>query len=127
MAWIGQHTANDAVVATNRHCVEGLERPGCQAAAFWVSGLGGRRTVLEGWAYSSAARAANAASPFPRRLAVNDAVFTDPSATTFNQLRALYGASWLVADTSAGPVSAKLTRFAVPRFRSGTVTVYQMR
>jgi len=127
MAWVDQHAANDAVVATNRHCVEGPQRPGCQSAAFWVSGLGGRRTVLEGWGYTSLARSANASSPFRLRLAVNDAVFTSPSATTVSRLRQLYGASWLVADTSAGPVSADLTRFAIPRFSSGAVTVYQLR
>ena len=56
MAWVNQHTPNDAVIATNRHCVEGPQRPQCLSMAFWVSGLGGRRTVLEGWGYTSAAK-----------------------------------------------------------------------
>jgi hypothetical protein len=33
----------------------------------------------------------------------------------------------LVADKSAGPVSSKLARFAVSRFSSGEVTVYELR
>ena len=123
MAWVDQHTPNDAVVATNRHCVNGPQRPRCLSMAFWVSGLGGRRTVLEGWGYTSAAKSASAPTPFPERLAVNDAVFTDPSAKTIDRLRQGYGASWLVADTSAGPVSPELARFAVQRFSSGEVTV----
>ncbi len=127
MAWISQHTPNDAVVATNRHCIEGRERPGCRSMAFWVSGLGGRRTVLEGWAYSGAADFAQAPTPFPQRLAVNDAVFTQPSVPNIDRLRQEYGARWLVADTSAGPVSADLARFADPRFTSGEVTAYQLR
>jgi hypothetical protein len=127
MAWVDQHTANDAVVATNRHCVIGRERPSCQAIAFWVSGLGGRRTVLEGWGYSSAAKWVSAPTPFPERLAVNDAVFTHPSAATIDRLRQRYGVSWLVADKSAGPVSSELARLALPRFSSGKVTVYELR
>jgi len=127
MSCVNLHTPNDAVVATNRHCVTGRERPSCPSLAFWVSGLGGRRTVLEGWGYSSQAKSAGAPTPFPERLAVNDAVFTDPSAQTIERLRQLYDASWLVADKSAGPVSSRLARFAVPMFSSGAVTVYELR
>ncbi len=127
MAWLEQHTPNDAVVATNRHCVSGPERPRCTSVAFWVSGLGGRRTVLEGWGYTSAAGFSTAPAPYPERLAVNDAVFTDPGKKTIERLRRDYGAGWLVADSSAGPVSAELARFADPKFSSGEVTVYELR
>jgi hypothetical protein len=115
------------VIATNRHCVQGPERPGCLSLAFWVSGLGGRRTVLEGWGYTSASASKWAPTPFPARLAVNDGVFTHPSATVVDRLKRDYGASWLVADASAAPVSAQLSRFAAPRFSSGAVTVYELR
>jgi hypothetical protein len=127
MAWVNAHIPNDAVVATNRHCVYGRERRDCSSVAFWVSGLGGRRTVLEGWGYTSAAKALTDPTPFPERLAVNDAVFTRPSAATIYRLRREYGASWLVADRSAGPVSSKLAQFAVPKFSRGAVTVYELR
>jgi len=126
MAWIDQHIANDALVATNRHCIGGPRQPQCVSMAFWVSGLGGRRTVLESWGYTTEAKTATSPTPFPERLAVNDAAFTDPSTKTIERLRRLYGASWLVADTSAGRVSPQLKRFAIPRFTSGTVTVYQL-
>ena len=127
MAWVSQHTPSDAVLATNWHCVEGRQRPRCLSMAFWVSGLGGRRTVLEGWAYTSAAKSPSAPSPFPERLAANDVVFTNPNAQDINQLRQRYGASWLVADRSAGRVSPQLARFAIPRFTSGEITVYELR
>ena len=127
MAWVGQHTPNDAVLATNRHCTQGRQRPGCLSMTFWVSGLGGRRTVLEGWAYTSAARSPRGPTPFPARLAANDVVFTNPNAQDVNQLRQRYGASWLVADTSAGRVSPQLAQFAIPRFTSGEITVYELR
>jgi len=127
MAWIDQHIPEDAVVATNRHCVSGPQRPGCMFTAFWVSGLGGRRTVLEGWGYTSESKTATSPTPFPERLALNDAAFTDPSTQTIDRLRVRYGATWLVADTSSGRVSPELPRFAISRFHSGNVTVYELR
>jgi len=117
----------NAVVATNRHCVSGPQRPGCMFTAFWVSGLGGRRTVLEGWGYTSESKTATSPTPFPERLALNDAAFTDPSTQTIDRLRVRYGATWLVADTSSGRVSPELPRFAISRFHSGNVTVYELR
>ena len=83
--------------------------------------------VLEGWGYTSEAKWVDSPTPFPERRAVNDAVFSHPSVTTIDRLRRRYGASWLVADRSAGPVSSKLALFAVPRFSSGEVTVYELR
>jgi len=127
MAWVNQHTPDDAVLATNRHCIEGRERPHCISLAFWVSGLGGRRTVIEGWGYAGGARSASAPTPFPARLATNDIVFTDPSPQNIHRLREQYAASWLVADRSAGPVSPRLAQFAVPRFRAGQITIYELR
>ncbi len=127
MAWVERHIPEDAVVATNRHCVSGPERPQCLSVAFWVSGLGGRRTVIEGWGYTSEAASWSAPTPFPARLAANDAVFTDPSKRTIDRLRLDYGARWIVADTSAGPVSPELARFATTRFSRGTVTAYELR
>jgi len=126
-AWLDQHTPNDAVIASNRHCLTGPQRPLCPSLAFWVSGLGGRSTVLEGWGYTSAARWVGAPTPFPERLAANDIVFTDPSTQNIGLLRQRYGASWLVADTSAGRVSPQLLRFAAPRFSSAQITIYQLR
>jgi hypothetical protein len=67
------------------------------------------------------------ATPFPARRTVNDAVFTHPSVATIDRLRQRYGVSWLVADKLAGPVSSKLAQFAVPRFSSREVTVYELR
>jgi hypothetical protein len=125
-AWLNQHTPNDAVIASNRHCIKGPQRPKCLSLAFWVSGLGGRSTVLEGWGYTSAAKWPGAPTPFPERLAANDIVFTDPSTANIHLLRQRYSASWLVADTSAGPVSPQLPRFAAPRFSSGQITIYQL-
>jgi hypothetical protein len=126
-AWLDQHTPNDAVIASNRHCIQGPQRPKCLSLAFWVSGFGGRSTVLEGWGYTSAAKSPSAPTPFPERLVANDIVFTEPSTQNMDLLHQRYGAGWLVADTSAGAVSRQLPRFATPRFSSGQITIYQLR
>jgi len=126
LAWVDKHTPTDAVVATNRHCAVGPQRTGCLPLAFWVSGLGGRRAVIEGWGYADAAKGWVPPRVLAERLAVNDAVFSHPNLMTISRLRDEYRASWLVADSSAGTVSAQIARLAAPMFRSGSVTVYEL-
>lgn len=124
--WLNTHTPEDAVVATNRHCASGVQRDRCASLAFYVSGLGGRQVVLEGWGYTSLTGGLQVATRWPERLAENDALFTDPSAAGFAKLQDEFGLGWLVADTSAGPVSPWITQYATPRFHAGTVTVYEI-
>ncbi len=132
--WLGQHARPFDVVATNVHCLPTRTAPSCDARAFWVSGLTGRRVLVEGWGYTDAAQAANgrgglrfSRQPFddPALLALNDGVFTDPTPEKAQRLRAL-GVRWLFADRRAGPVSAGLSGVASPQFRSGPVAVYRL-
>jgi len=51
-----------------------------------------------------------------------DRLGPEPMALLFERV-----AKPLVADTSAGRVSPKLSQFAIPRFNSGNVTVYELR
>ena len=125
--WLNRTAADDDVVATNRHCSTGREVAGCRALAFYVSGLGGREVVLEGWGYTSTTGGLQVASPWPVRQAENDALFSHPTAEGFALLKERYAIKWLVADSSAAPVSPQITTFATERFRSGTVTIYQVK
>jgi hypothetical protein len=127
LAWLDSHAPQEAVVATNRHCATGPARPGCRALAFNVSALGGRQVVLEGWGYTSPVGGLQVESPWPQRLRDNDAVFTDADPAALRRLAAEFGVTWLVADTTAGPVSPGLDRLAAPRFHAGAVTVYEVR
>jgi hypothetical protein len=133
--WLERHAGNDDVVATNVHCVPIARDHPCDARAFWVAGLGGRRTLVESWAYSDATVAANGAGglkyvlqppPEPRRFALNERAFTTADPADLDQLYRGYGVRWLFADSRAGAVSPELARLAVPRFTSGPVTVYQL-
>ncbi len=132
--WLGTQAAPYDVIATNVHCLPTRTAPSCDARAFWVSGLTGRRVLVEGWGYTDAAQAANgrgglgfARQPFddPALLALNDGVFTDPTSEKASKLYSL-GVRWLFADRRAGPVSTGLAAVASPQFRSGPVTVYRL-
>jgi hypothetical protein len=133
--WLDEHADNNDVVATNVHCVPVARHRPCDARAFWVAGLGGRRTVVESWAYSDATVAANGVGglkyvlqppPDPVRFAVNERVFVAADPADLRYLREEYGVTWLVADRRAGPVSPALDRLTVPRYSSGPVTVYEL-
>lgn len=95
----------DEVVATNVHCAD-PDAPKCDIRSFWVAAKTERRIVIEGWGYSAPANAMKAAAakegtaPTPpddiqRRLAVNDAVFANPSERALGRLVDEYDVSWL--------------------------------
>jgi hypothetical protein len=127
LAWIEANTAADDVVATNLHCAGVETVPNCTALSFWVSGLGGRRTVIEGWGYTGEVVARNSPPPWPERFDLNEQAFTAPTPEVLDRLRDEYGARWLFADSEAGPVSPNLGRLATERFTSGEVTIYELR
>lgn len=132
--WLNAHADPFDTVATNVHCRPTRTAVHCDARAFWVSGLAGRRVLVEGWGYTDAAQGANGRNglsfseqPFenPALLALNDGVFSHPTRADAQALYAM-GVRWLFADALAGPVSARLAAVASPAFRSGPVTVYRL-
>ncbi|MFI7539857.1 hypothetical protein [Actinoplanes sp. NPDC049599] len=133
--WLDGHAAADDVVATNVHCVPMNRYQPCDARAFWVAGLGGRRTLVESWAYSDATVAANGVGgrkyvlqppPDPAKYALNQRAFTGAAPADLARLRA-YGVVWLLADRRAGAVAPELARLARVRYSAGPVTVYELR
>ncbi|WP_353950613.1 hypothetical protein V6K52_13350 [Knoellia sp. S7-12] len=127
MDWINRHLPDDAVVATNRHCSRGTTAKGCTSNLAMVSGLGGRQTVIESTHYVPVTGGPPGANPYPVLLRANDALFTDPSADGFARMKRDVRLTWLVADSTATTVSARITDFATPRFTAGTITVYEVR
>jgi VanZ family protein len=133
--WLDAHAGADDVVATNVHCQPiGRPKP-CDARAFWVSGLGGHRTVVESWGYSDETVAANGRgglkfplqpAPDPALKERNDRLFTAPTAADLAAFRAEFGVRWLFADARASVVSPDLAKLATVRHRSGPVTVYEV-
>jgi hypothetical protein len=134
--WLGEHSGRDDVIATNVHCTPLNWKAACDARAFWVAGLSGRRAVVESWGYSDETVAADGRNglryplqpaPDPERFALNQRVFAQGDPADVARLREEYGVRWLFADARAlGGVAPGLDRVAAVRFRAGTVTVYRL-
>ncbi|GAA2488077.1 hypothetical protein [Terrabacter carboxydivorans] len=122
-AWIEDHVPLYDVMATNDHCLSGSGTR-CNSREWWISGLGGRRVLLEGWAYLPGA-AANKGYDDPALYALNQAAFTRPDASTLGAVKQR-GVRWLVADTQAGAVSPALSTLTTKVFSSGSVSVYKL-
>ncbi|MGY3515358.1 hypothetical protein ACVMYR_03475 [Micromonospora sp. PTRAS2] len=134
--WLDAHADPADVVATNVHCRPVRTVAHCDARAFWVSGLGGRRTLVESWGYTDEALAGHARdgfsyprqpAPDPELFARNERLFTAPTAPELDRVRREDGVRWLLADSAAGPVSPELARLAEVGFVAGPVTVYRLR
>jgi hypothetical protein len=135
--WLGQNSAPTDVVATSTWCrPAGPPKPGCDARGYVVSGIAGRRTLIEGWAYTNQAMAQQGVggrryteqpSPWPDRVALTDQALTSPTAEVLHRMRAQYGVRWLYADARNGPVSPALDQLAVLRHSIGKVRIYELR
>jgi hypothetical protein len=134
--WLGKNSAPTAVVATNTWCrPAGQLAPGCDARGYLVSGLAGRRTLIEGWAYTNQAMAEQGVggrrytvqpSPWPERVALTNRTLAAPTPALLLRLRTEYGVSWLYADARNGPVSPALDQLAVLRHSIGMVRIYEL-
>lgn len=134
--WLDEHSDEDDIVASNTQCRELTTNPRtCNAVGFWVSGIAGRRVVIEGWGYTAPAHAAhgedglhrNRTVPgWPERYALSIGAIEDPSAATIEGLRDDYGASWIFASRRAGPVSAEISEYAELAFDNGEVEIYRI-
>jgi len=131
--WLERNSGKDDVIATNVHCK--LAQPGCDARAFWVAGLTGRRTLVESWGYTDQAVAADGVggqryfrqpAPYPARFALNERVFNQGDAPDVAAMRREYGVRWLFADSRVGPIAPGLETVARLRHTSGPVSVYEL-
>ncbi|MBL7257373.1 hypothetical protein [Paractinoplanes lichenicola] len=135
--WLADNTGRDDVVATNVHCTPIDWTSGCDSRAFWVTGLGGRRAVIESWGYTDAALALDGVNgerysrqqaPDYERFMLNEKVFANGQEADIAELKRLYDVKWLFADDRvAGVVSPNLAQVAKVRFTSGPVTIYELR
>jgi len=134
--WLGAHSGPTDVVVTGSWCQPADPRkPGCDARGYLVSGIAGRRTLMEGWAYTQQALATNGvggkvfrvqASPWPDRVQLTIRILTAPTSQLLEEVRQQHGARWIYADRRNGPVSAKLDELAVLRYQDGEVKIYEL-
>jgi hypothetical protein len=134
--WLRDHSQLDDIVASNTACHPARRQPPCDARGYIVSGIAGRRSVLEGWAYTQQALAQQGVdgksyryqpSPWPDRAGLLDRVFTAPTRAEVELLRTKFGVRWLYADLLAGPVAANtLGELAVLRHEEPSVLIYEL-
>ncbi len=125
--YVRDHSAADAVVATNAHCY-GPE-DACDTRHFWVSALTERRVLVEGWAYPEGFRPGQTrTSPFwdTERYDANQAVFDDPDQVAVQRLADEWGVQWLVVDRTLGTESSELRRYATLVLESEGAAVYRI-
>ncbi|MEV4346322.1 hypothetical protein AB0J83_17785 [Actinoplanes sp. NPDC049596] len=134
--WLNDNAGQDDLVATNVHCFPIKSKNACNSRAFWIAGLGGRRTLIESWGYSDSAVAAHGVNGLPYSFQpapdlaafdLNERVFAQGAAADVQKLRDTYGVKWLFADTRAAPVAPALAQAADVRYRDGSATVYEIR
>ncbi|MDN5766688.1 MAG: hypothetical protein L0H96_06505 [Humibacillus sp.] len=125
--WLAHHVPQDAVLATNVHCLP-APAPGCDSRQYWISGLGGRRVLIESWGYvPERAAAGGSGHDDSALLALNQSAFTAPTATVLGRLQRM-GVTWLVGERRPGePVSNRLDALADRRYTHGAITVWQLR
>jgi len=133
--WLDKHAGEDDVIATNVHCLPSSPKGECDARAFWVSALTGRRALVESWGYTDQALAADEVGgkryylqppPYPSRFAVNERVFAQGDPADVAALRTEYHVRWLFADSRIGPISPRLAQSATLRHLAGPVSIYQL-
>jgi hypothetical protein len=134
--WLDHKAGEDDVIATNVHCQLLPNRAKvCDARAFWVVALTGRRALVESWAYTDQAVAANNVNglkyvyqpaPYPDRFALNERVFAKGDPADVAELRTKYHVRWLFADNRYGTVSPKLAGSAALVHTDGPVTIYDL-
>lgn len=110
--WLRDHSHPDDLVATTLH-QHRPRGPAQDRRSFWVSAWTERRVLVEGWAYveptsvglpSTEENNRSGGPPTfwdPARLALNDAVFTNPTEENIRELRDRYGVDWLLAEDRA--------------------------
>ncbi len=134
--WLKANSRPDDIVASNTACHPARRQPPCDARGFIVSGLAGRQTVLEGWAYTQQALAKQGVdgksyhfqpSPWPDRAGIIERLFTAPNREVIDTLRTTYGVRWIFADQLAGDVPVQtLGKLAVLRHEEPSVLVYEL-
>jgi hypothetical protein len=128
LVWVERHTSPDAVLAVNNQYVDTAHHvPGYM----YYSAFTERRIFLEGWAYTARASRLGAEAvtfhgliAFPRRLALNRAVFVRADPVALSTLTNRYGVRYLLVDRLHGSASPRLTRLGRLIYRSPALLVY---
>ncbi|NII70365.1 hypothetical protein [Microbacterium ulmi] len=127
--WLSQNTTPDQIMAVNDHCL-GDESEKCDSRVWWVSGLAGRRVLVESWSYVAASTALEPSSVVrpvfdEKLLEFNQELFASPSRDTLREAYRL-GVRYLIATEGESSVSPELAVLAEPVYSDSLVTIYRV-
>lgn len=136
--WLDRNAGQDDVIVTNTSCLtQGRGGRVCDARGYLVSGIGGRRTLMEGWAYTQQSLAHQGQenvtynhlpSPWPDRVELTAKAITAPTPELLAMLHRDHGVRWIFADKRLGGVAERtLDRLADRRYTRGPVIVYELK
>ncbi len=122
--WIAKHVPEYALMSTNIHCLKGTTLK-CDSRKWWISGLGGRRVLVEAWNYTP--RSVGKGYYDPALLTSTRPPSSRPRARSVKALKDR-GVTWMVADTQVGyhAASPNLSDFGTIRYKNSTVTIYEL-
>jgi hypothetical protein len=127
LTWIRDHTSPNAVLAVNNHS---LSPDQSDSKYFYYSAFAERRIELESWDYSEQTIRQGyfslpaALTPFPRRLALANAVFHRGDEHALRTLAREFDVSYLVADKVHGTVSPVFAELVPRVFSNDDIDVY---
>lgn len=132
--WLASHTDPDDTVITNAHCFRHI-RGVCDARAFSISALSGRRVYLEGWGYTPANALTRTLprrnymyqpSPWPHRLRQSDAAVTAPTRQLLDGLARHHNVRWVYADKGLDEPAPALHDLATLRYENRDVAIFEL-
>jgi hypothetical protein len=127
LTWIRDHTSPNAVLAVNNHS---LSPDQSDSKYFYYSAFAERRVELESWDYSEQTIRQGyfslpaALTPFPRRLALANAVFHRGDERALRTLGREFDVRYLVADKVHGSVSPVFPELVPRVFSNDDIDVY---
>jgi hypothetical protein len=133
LAWVRDHTDPHAVVAVNNYRDGSLywDTGWRTPDDYYYTALGERRTFLEGWVYAQRAFDIDEAEvfagrkvPFPRRLALNEAIFQQADRHAFDYVVRRWRVRYLIVDRVHNWATPWLAYLARRVFSNHDVVVY---
>ena len=129
LTWIRDNTPADAVLAVNNHSLHPNQ---IDSKYFYYSAFAERRIQLESWDYSVETVKQGFFSlpadqtPFPRRLALVNAVFHQGDERALRVLARNYDVDYLVADKVHGTESPEFTQLVPRVYSNQDIDVYKV-
>lgn len=119
--WVSANVPNTDLMATNAACHTTVK---CNVRDWWLSGIGGRRVLIEGWGYTP--DGADGTLQHHRDLDLNTRAFSHPDRASIAALREA-GVRWMVLEHAKRFPQPDLSAWGTVRYQNAAVTIYQLR